>query len=900
MKTQIRIQFEVLYGVAAAFLTAATGIVLGSGTDKGEIQKRPAPVYRCPGLPCTAPNVFNISVAVHFDATPAELTAIEGLISAGSAMLFDVTDGQAEIGEAFICNNAFGGSAAIADLHIYPGSSDTWWQANTGGWKVGGGIHVSINRVLAETAPGESFAHEFVHLVFDARDEYETLGGANASCPDAAAIAAGEASCLMDQGGTGVADGPHSELCWGHGTPANLTDTSGGNHDANLVTEQSQSRNDRSCWDQVVWSWPDHFTKPAGAPDPAAAGAVVDSTHFLLAQDTTRVVLVLDESGSMNTVDSGSQTRLQKLQVAAKDFVALAEDGTELGIVSYSDDADPAHGHAGLAIAGLNATHRANCTSAIDGLGTGGWTSIGDGLRRARNLIISGGGVTANTYIVLMTDGLNNRPSPGYAADLSGILADLLTDGVPVYVTCTGGDLGLASQCSEIATATGGFYVDSADSADLPQAFADFHEKISGRQGVGSATGELFRPTVDKVFVEEGSQSATFALMWNEQSAEADLTIIGPGGSSFGTLPMPQGRYLRLKSPEPGEYIMMITNRGKVSGTYVARAWTGNQTVSVIAAPRHQRVLPGEPVYVYAYPRSLGGAITHPTNSIVGTVRLPNGQRDVFELHDRGPGALGGGDDRAGDGTFTGVYTNTSLKGPYQFLVGGKFGQWPESTDKDGPNLGRLSPRFEREVRLSAAVGDPSDVVQQPTIVLIGRAGSNVVITFTGTLQYTEKITAADWFPLSSASPHTVVPAEATRFYRAMEWETCGCDIDFQTYAVGLHPNPWQISNCEFHQSHPASPTIEIAIQNAIQGLRCGQVLEVTLAHRASTVEVSLLALAEPPILTPFDGAGAALHPVTASTSQQVQTLVIPGPDISRVRVDSPQNEVWMLHFHCQ
>lgn len=141
-------------------------LAFATGTANGEIQDRPAPVYRCPGLPCTDPNVFNISVAVHFNATNNQLTATENLISAGSAMLFDVTDRQAEIGEALIYNNVFGTNA---DLHIYPSTSDTWWLADTGQWKVWGGTHVSINYVFAAAAPGESLAHEFVRLVFDAR-----------------------------------------------------------------------------------------------------------------------------------------------------------------------------------------------------------------------------------------------------------------------------------------------------------------------------------------------------------------------------------------------------------------------------------------------------------------------------------------------------------------------------------------------------------------------------------------------------------------------------------------------------------------------------------------------------------------------------------------------------------
>ena len=690
--------------LVSASVLSLTDVALAAGTAEGEIQDRPAPVYRCPGLPCVDPNVFNISVAVHFNATNAQLTNIENLISAASAALFDVTDGQAEIGEAFIYNNAFG---TDADLRIYPSTSDTWWYANTGNWQVGGSAHVSYNYISAANA-GYILAHEFTHLIFDARDEYESRAvgcgavvGA-ADCPHATAQAAGEESCLMDSNGT--------ELCWGQGDPADLDDVSAGNHDATNVTEQSRCRSNRSCWHQVVWSWPDHFTMPAVAPDPAAGGAVVDATNFVMADDTVRVVLVLDESGSMSLE---SPSRMERLKVAANDFVTLAENGTELGIVSFSTDADPASGHASVAIAALGAA-RAAWTDAINDLAPGGWTNIGDGLDKARDMIIAAGGVTANTFIVLMTDGINNRPWPDPQAFLDGVLADLLADGIPVYVTATGGDLGLSSQCSEIAAATGGFYVDSADAADLSQAFTDFHEKISGREAIDSDSGTLFKAVPKKVFVEEGSESATFTLMWEEEKAAADMVVIDPVGGQHGSLPMPQGRYARIGKPMSGDWEMIIDPRTSMDSAYVARAYTRNQIQSLTAAVRHPTVLPDRPMYVYAYPRSIGGGITQPTMNIVGTVLLPNGQRDTIALHDRGVDANGEGDDLPGDGIFTGVYRNTKMKGPYRFHLRADIEKWSQSTDREKYDPDLLSPRFLREVRVSAAVGEPGDIPRKP------------------------------------------------------------------------------------------------------------------------------------------------------------------------------------------
>jgi hypothetical protein len=699
-------------------------------TANGELEGRAAPVARrkcvgganagnlcnedadCPGSSCVDRNVFNITVAVHFNATDAELTVIKNAISAMSAMLFDVTDGQAEIGEAFIYNNAFG---TAADLRIYDFPPGVWWQANTGSWKTGGSMHVSYNNVTAAAAPGESLAHEFVHLAFDARDEYETRAGcgaatAAATCPDAATIAAGEEDCLMDAGGLNLGP-PATEFCWGQGDPTDLTDVSGGNHDATNVTEQSQCRSNRSCWAQVVWSWPSTFLAPAGAPDPAANGAAVNVTNFIVADNTVRVVLVLDESGSMSLE---SPSRMERLKVAANDFVTLAQNGTELGIVSYSNDAETASGRVNVAIAALGANRNA-WTNAVDGLSPDSRTNIGAGLEKAEDMIDTAGGVTANTFIVLMTDGLNNEPSPQATAnaDLQDKVDDLLTAGIPVYVTCTGGDLGLESQCSEIASGTNGFYVDSADAARLPEAFVDFHEKLSRREPIDSASGLLSQPKTNLVFVETGSESVTFALMWQEEKAGADMTIIDPAGNQHSTLRMPQGRYARFSNPMSGDWQILIVLQGDLDSSYITRAYTRNRTHSLSAAVRHASVLPGEEIFIYAYPRSVGGAISHRTEKIVGTVQRPDGSTDSIELHDQGRDPGGGGDDVADDGIFTGVYNNTNLKGAYTFLLRSEIDKWPQSVDSGG-DATVLSPRFVREVRLSATVGDPNDVEQDP------------------------------------------------------------------------------------------------------------------------------------------------------------------------------------------
>ncbi len=728
------------------------------GTAQGEIEGRPAPVARrmciaganagalcnedadCPGSTCRDRNIFNLSVAIHYDAPAADLTAIQNMITAGSATLFDVTDGQAEIGQATIHNNTSG--TTRADIRVYPatctegagvgaacnvnadcpdnpGTNDgrcgVWWGANTGSWKNGGSAHVSINYINAAGGNvGNIIGHELVHLIFDARDEYESRPGCgantgNADCPDAAA---GQPGCLMDNNGT--------ELCWGQGNPANLTDMTGGNHDATNITEQSECRNNRSGWDQIEWSWPNTFLAPAGAPDPGSGGAVIDPTHFVMTDDTVRVVLVLDESGSMN---SESPKRIERLKVAALDFVSLAEDDLELGIVSYATDVAVASGRKEVAIGALGA-NRAAWNNAINSLSPSTRTNIGAGLNKARNMIITAGGVTANTYIVLMTDGLNNEPAPqaNADADLNAKIATLLADGIPVYVTCTGSDLGLASQCSEIGTGTGGHYVDSADSSQLPEAFADFHERITGHETINSYTGDLGKLMVTKLvataqptasaFIEPGSQSASFVLQWANAGAEADMIVVDPDGQTYDTQSMPQGRFLRVSNPKPGDWRMILRSNG-VASPFVVRAYTKNPENHLSVGVRYASIIPGGEIYVYAYPTNMGLAVTS-DEAIKARVIRPDGSTDWLELYDLGRDASGHGDDVPYDGVFTGVYPATGLTGPYQFLVKADIQDWVISADTHEYMAEGPSTRFTREFRVSTSVNDPNIVETTP------------------------------------------------------------------------------------------------------------------------------------------------------------------------------------------
>lgn len=717
---------------ALASLLASFSLTAAAQTSQGELEGRPAPVNLrrcvgganagalcnqdsvCPGSICRPRNIFNPSVAVYFNATNTQLDDIRTALTDGSATLFDVTDGQAEFGRVTIFNNAPASTAA--DIKIQPASNDTWWNANTGNWRVGGSVNVSINYISGVSNLGGVVAHEFVHLAFDPRDEYESraagclaLAG-NDSCPSGASNAT---SCLMDGNG--------SELCWGQATTMS---TAAGNHDSDNSTEQSRCRSNRSCWDQVVWSYPNTFLKPAAAPDPAANGATATPPIFNVLSGPARVVLVLDQSGSMALE---TPTRMERLITAAKDFVTLAPAGTELGIVSFATDfvAEKTMGALGA--------DRSDWIDFIDALTPTTRTNIGAGLDRARTQISGAGGVTGSTFVVLMTDGLNNEPAPPATAQaaLDTAVAALLADGIPVHVTCTGADLGLQSQCSEIALGAGGTYVDSATAAELPLSFieiaargfgferigewsearrADF-KRLRGPDAKAAASwigGTLGTGDTARFRVERGSRQVMFTVQWPGTEREARATLVAPDGRKHKMLAMPQGLYARVKGPKEGVWRVQLASAVKQP---TLRAYSENPSASVAVGVRRAQVEPGQPITFFAYPRAGAKALSHPLRRVEATLRRPDGKLDRIVFSDQG---RADGDDVADDGVFTAVYQKTDLRGAYSVVALWPVQGWGRALDAVGHTHGKgghvdkvdgyVSPAYLREVTATAAV----------------------------------------------------------------------------------------------------------------------------------------------------------------------------------------------------
>lgn len=732
-----------------------------AATGMGEIEGRPSTVGRrkclggvnlgilcdenadCPGSTCDDRNVFNITVSVRFNATAGNLTTIQNAIDDMADTLFDVTDGQAQIGQVTILNNSFGSGG---DIWVHPDSDGTCSLcADSGHYADGMGGHITAQfGRLDDAGAGEGLAHEFIHLAFDARDEYEAravgcggLTGA-ADCP----TAVGEECCLMDCGGLGAGG---TELCYP------------GNHEPALVTEQSRCRSNRSCWEQVDWSWPSTFKMPAGAPDPEAAGGVIDPLTFFNPASDARLVLVLDRSGSMT---AETPDRIDRLKTAALDFVALAENGIELGLVSFSTTATDEEPIAALA------ADRSDYTDAINDLVASGRTNIGDGLQHAKDMITAAGGVTGNTAIILMTDGVNNEPLPDPATDLQSKIDMLLLQGIPVYVTCTGSDLGLDSQCAEIAAGTLGTYVDSASGASLPSVFGLLHELVMGRQIGATMEGNFSKPATYTVMVEPKVTTATFLLQWDDAAiGEGQLQVTGPNGVTYDGMSIPQGQFVRVSDPIAGDWRVMVSSGQTIPGRWTSRAFLQNQNLMFGGHLRMKKVEPGEAFVIYGHP--LYGGPIGPV-SVSGMVTKPDGSTVGITLVDTGQ-VTDSGDDLADDGLYTATFTDTAMRGAYSFHLRAVAVNAASRGHSEGPPITNVAiPNHIREVVLSGTVndvvgseicngnafGEPGATVQVPIVLDDGTnvAGFQVDVLFnplqltpTGVAPGADTVAAGGW-----------------------------------------------------------------------------------------------------------------------------------------------------------
>ncbi len=150
---------------------------------------------------------------------------------------------------------------------------------------------------------------------------------------------------------------------------------------------------------------------------------IVDLSANTIRRPTAAVVMVLDQSNSMN-FDSGIApgiTRAEVLKFSAPTAVVVLEDENAMAVCSFDHDAHP-----GIGMTPAAGVGKITINGAINGYApnANGWTSIGEGIALAHSILDPVAGYDVKAMVVL-TDGQENHGE--YTRRYISDVADLIT-----------------------------------------------------------------------------------------------------------------------------------------------------------------------------------------------------------------------------------------------------------------------------------------------------------------------------------------------------------------------------------------------------------------------------------------------------------------------------------------
>ena len=426
---------------------------------------------------------------------------------------------------------------------------------------------------------------------------------------------------------------------------------------------------------------------PTKAPaDPVAYNVVVRLNPSLVTANEAAVryeskvvdeILVIDRSGSM-LAPAGSP-KITAAKQAGLLYVDSTRDTDKIGVASFASTGSL---DAYMRLAG-NPGVRDTMKLAIGGLVAGGSTSIGDGLQKANDDFLVHGRPVPPTerWIVLMSDGMQNT-APYWAAVRPTILANHIK-----VISIALGPLTDQPLLQSIATDTGGYYY----YVDLPPGTADLsasptfpiflgdayalsaektqnHERLWEHWGsLGAGGSDVLNISIDEDEVEDG----LFSVYWNT-GANASVAVYDPSGTLLqdgvdGVQILTDSSHVTIRSPRiiPGTWQMKLSTESGID-TYLASlsgmvrhgahlsVYLGAYGVPGGSLNVNQ-VLPGQPMPIYASLTDIKGPILGARVS--AQVTHPDGSLITLLLVDDGTS----GDQQAGDGIYSGLYTRTTV-----------------------------------------------------------------------------------------------------------------------------------------------------------------------------------------------------------------------------------------------
>jgi hypothetical protein len=269
------------------------------------------------------------------------------------------------------------------------------------------------------------------------------------------------------------------------------------------------------------------------------------------------IVLVIDRSGSMSATVPDGDTKLQKAVEASKLFGAMVRGSTNsienrIGLVSFSSTATNEMGltnsTAAISADGTSGT----LITELNGISTGGATSIGSGIENAMCMLCpdsdsdgdcdSGDCLVApgnpRKAILILSDGLENTQPCLEGSDAPCVGTEINYEGTPPLKS-----LGYTQMCAvgygeetaldgdllnALAEQQGGIYISGATGNDLKEFYAKCYGELTPEFLSLDPKGVLAPDQLASKKISHNTcqdSAATFVLGWQQKLAEGDISL---------------------------------------------------------------------------------------------------------------------------------------------------------------------------------------------------------------------------------------------------------------------------------------------------------------------------------------------------------------------------------------
>ena len=616
-----------------------------------------------------------------------------------SQILYDATDQQHQFGRIIICRNM--STRRYADFLIdvrCTGDCGRSQVTQPGNFGIAD-HHALIKwpRILDPVSGHYTLAHEFSHLAYNLRDEYEGQDAPSTHCTP---LTSGTTTCLPPvPGRTACLMGdynPGEEIASRTPTLNEFCVTCNHNNSTDpSVQSYQEAIHHEACWVTLSESgsrFPLIAPPPSALPNPNDGADRLlgySGPTFTIAVPETRIVLIIDRSGSMapDFSDTG-EDRIGAAKDGAIEFIAALPEADELenvfklGVVSFADMARPDQ-----SLQPVSETIKTNAVSAINGLVAEGATAMGLGLQEALALLATEPDTACPEIFILLSDGAHNTDT--HPLDL---LEALKSRGAIVYT------IGIGSEVEEevlqtLAEQTGGQYFTTLDdespiieraalafvAAEPPQILEDsktsrlkfklqniFTELLAITQEAGFLANELGKINIDEiktipVQIDSQTSRATFILNWDDAAFDLGLTLRTPsdrlitpenvlGDSSITIKSDSTFKIFIIKDPEVGIWETRIAGAIGKNLNFEFVGLSNAKNTGLVAITNKEEFIFPDPILVTAQPFTFDTPVAGA--DVSGIVTRPDGSETSLRLYDDRTH----GDEKANDGIYSNFF----------------------------------------------------------------------------------------------------------------------------------------------------------------------------------------------------------------------------------------------------